>query len=103
MDALAPVITACFTAKPDLTPYEARPATVKFDELNPPLKELKGQARLWAQKSMALDFSRPDVADEETLNRILWFAAKGEEEYPAAFAGAHGRGLGALNLKLAAK
>jgi YVTN family beta-propeller protein len=103
MDALAPVMNACFTAKPDFTPYQALPATVKLDELNPPLKKLKGRARLWAEKSMALDFSKPDVADEDTLNRILWFAAKGEEEYPAAYAGAHGRGLRALKLRLAGK
>jgi YVTN family beta-propeller protein len=102
MDALAPVMTACFTDKPDLTPYVARPATVKFDELNLKVEKLSGMARYWAEKSMALDFSRPDEADEDTLNRILWFAAKGEEEYPAAFAGAHGRGLGSLRLRLAA-
>jgi len=103
MDALAPVMSACFSAKPDLTPYQARPATIKLDELNPKLDKLKGQARIWAEKSMALDFSKPDAADEDTLNRILWFAAKGAEEYPAAYAGAHGRGLRALKLKLAAK
>jgi YVTN family beta-propeller protein len=103
MDALAPVMTACFTAKPDLTPYQTLPATVKLDELNPPLKKLKGRARMWAEKSMALDFSKPDAAEEDTLNRILWFAAKGEEEYPAAYAGAHGRGLNALKLRLTAK
>jgi hypothetical protein len=50
-----------------------------------------------------LCFSKPDAAEEDTLNRILWFAAKGEEEYPAAYAGAHGRGLRALKLRLAGK
>jgi hypothetical protein len=103
MDALAPVMTACFTDKADLTPYKARPATMKLDELNPKKDRLKGQALYWAEKSQALDFSRPDMADEDTLNRILWFDAKAQEEYPAAFAGAHGRGLGALKLRLAAK
>src|SRR5207302_5590953 len=102
-DALAPVMEACFTSTADLTPYRARPASVPLDELNPPAKNLKGQARLWAEKSMALDFSKPDVADEDTLNRILWFAAKGEDAYPAALAGAHGKGLAALKLRLAAK
>ena len=43
------------------------------------------------------------VGDEVTLNRILWFAAKGEEEFLAAYAGAHGRGLEALKLKLAVR
>ena len=103
MDALAPVMTACFTDKADWTPYKARAAAVKLDELNPPKGKLKGKALYWAEKSQALDFTRPDEADEDTLNRILWFAAKGEEEYPALYAGAHGRGLETLKLRLAAK
>jgi len=103
LDALAPVMDACFFAKGDFTPYLARPAAVAFDELNPPKEKLKGNARIWAEKSMALDFSKPDLADEDTLNRILWFAAKGAEEYPAQFAGAHGRGLAARRLRLASK
>jgi hypothetical protein len=102
-DALAPVMDACFKATPDLTPYRARPASAPLDEVNPPVKKLEGQARIWAEKSMALDFSKPDEADEDTLNRILWYAAKGNEEYPAAFAGAHGRGLRSLRLRLASK
>jgi hypothetical protein len=103
LDALAPVMTACFAATPDLTPYRARPALIKLDLLNPKTYKLRGQARHFAEKSLALDFSRPDAADDDTLNRILWFAEKGEVNYPAAYAGAHGRGLGALKLRLAAK
>jgi YVTN family beta-propeller protein len=103
MDALAPAMTACFTDKADLTPYNSLPAGAKLDELNPKADKLKGKARYWAEKSQTLDFSRPDLADEDTLNRILWFAAKEEDEYPAMFAGAHGRGLGALRLRLAGR
>jgi DNA-binding beta-propeller fold protein YncE len=103
LDALAPVMTACFADAPDLTPYRAQPARIKLDELNPKKFKLQGQARSWAEKSLALDFSRPDAAAEDTLNRILWFAAKGEQLYPAAYAGAHGRGLPALKLRLASK
>jgi hypothetical protein len=103
LDALAPVMDDCFAAQPDLTPYRVRPVTVALDELNPPKDKLKGKAAYWAEKSMALNFSKPDLADEDDLNRILWFAAKGEEPYPAGYAGAHGRGLGALRLRLAAR
>ena len=35
------------------------------------------------------------------MNRVLWYAAHGDEPYPAQFAGAHGKGLAALGLKLA--
>ena len=89
--------------KADLTPYQARPAAVKLDELNPKKDKLKGQALYWAEKSEALDFTHPDSADEDTLNRILWFAAREREEYPAGWAGAHGRGLAALKLRLASR
>jgi glycine hydroxymethyltransferase len=33
------------------------------------MDQLQGRARYWAEKSQALDFSRPDVADEDTLNQ----------------------------------
>src|SRR5262249_23725481 len=54
LDALAPVMDACFTGKGDFTPYRARPANVPLDELNPPKKKLRGQALHWAEKSLAL-------------------------------------------------
>jgi hypothetical protein len=35
------------------------------------------------------------------MNRILWHAARGvDEAYPVEWAGAHGRGLKALGLRL---
>ncbi len=50
---------------------------------------------------MELDFDEVDAADNDTLNRVLWFAMKGPDApYPAEFAGAHGKGLKALNLAL---
>ena len=55
--------------------------------MNPPLKQLKGKALHWAKKSLALNLDEADEADEDTLNRILWHATRGEEEYPAAFIG----------------
>ena len=35
-----------------------------------------------AAASARLDFSRPDAADADTLNRILWRAAKGDVRMP---------------------
>jgi hypothetical protein len=69
--------------------------------MNPKLTELSGRARYWARKSLALPLERVDASDEDTLNRILWHAAKGVgAPYPAHLAGAHGRGLKRLNLVL---
>jgi DNA-binding beta-propeller fold protein YncE len=102
MDASASLMTDCFTAKPDFTPYKALPARVPLDELNPPMKKMTAAQQRWARKSLELDFSRPDRADEELYNRILWHAVKGTDSpYPEAWAGAHGRGLKTLGLRLA--
>ena len=103
LDAMAPVMTKCFADRPDLTPYQVRKELVALDQLTPPKEKLSAQARIWAEKSLELDFTDADAADEDTLNRILWFACKGDEPYPAEWVGAHGKGLGALKLHLAGK
>jgi hypothetical protein len=55
--------------------------------MNPALKSLKGQALHWAQKSLALDFDEADKADEDTLNRILWHAVRGDAPFPEKYVG----------------
>ena len=35
-----------------------------------------------AKKSAMLDLSKPDAADEDAMNRILWNAIKGDAAYP---------------------
>ena len=89
----------CFTSKPDLTPYIARPNTIPLDQLNPELTSLADEEKRWALASLAQDLTHVDAADEDTFNRIIWHAIKGvDTPYPADFAGAHGKGLGDLNL-----
>jgi len=42
--------------------------------------------------------------DDNTMNRVLWHFARGDGiAYPAAWEGAHGRGLAKLGLKLDAQ
>jgi hypothetical protein len=101
MVALAPVMTTCFTDKPDFTPYTALPNRVPLDELNPPLSSLTPQQRHWAEASLRLPLEKPDLAEEDLLNRILWHAVRGvDAPYPSEFAGAHGKGLAARGLVL---
>jgi len=64
-----------FTSTPDLTPYEAIKPAIDLNEKNPDLPKPK--------ESAALDFSRADAVDDDTLNRILWQAIKGDVPYPA--------------------
>jgi len=47
-----------------------------------------------------MDFSRPDLIHEDTMNRATWLQTRPGERYPAEWAGAHGRGLAALGLAL---
>ncbi|MFQ5805872.1 MAG: alkaline phosphatase family protein [Phycisphaerae bacterium] len=100
--AMAPVMSACFTSKPDLAPYLCQPNQVPLAEMNPRAELLPEKEHYWAARSAELPLKHPDAADEDLLNRILWHAARGvETPYPAPLAGAHGRGLAALNLRLA--
>jgi len=99
MDALAPLMTDCFTETPDFTPYQALPNNIPLDELNPAMTQLNEKQRVWAELSLAQNFRMVDRADEDSLNRIIWHAVKGvDAPYPDAWAGPHGKGLAALGL-----
>jgi hypothetical protein len=101
MDALAPLMTHCFTPTPDFTPYTCLPNNIPLDEMNKATAQLQGAELYWAQKSQEQSLDAVDQADEDTMNRILWHSVKGvEAPYPVHLAGAHGKGLKGLRLKL---
>jgi YVTN family beta-propeller protein len=78
-------MTSVFTAKADTRPYEHLVPKQAIDEMNPPLRALDGRRLLAARQSLAMNFSEPDEAPAETLNRILWWDAKGYgTPYPKA-------------------
>ncbi|MFI5239974.1 MAG: hypothetical protein ACHQQP_09195, partial [Gemmatimonadales bacterium] len=65
-----------WTAKPDLTPYVALTPAVDLNEKN-------ARNGAGAAASARLDLTEEDRADENTFNRILWTAIKGESvPYP---------------------
>lgn len=100
MVAIAQPMARCFKLRPDFSPYTASPSHVPLDELNPELQALDGMRRHWAEVSLQLNFEQVDAAPEDTLNRIIWHSVKGDEPYPAHFAGAHGSGLSQLGLRI---
>jgi hypothetical protein len=101
MDALAPLMTECFTAVPNFEPYTALTNNIRLDEMNPGTASLPRKERYWATQSLKLNFKQPDRADENALNRIVWHSVKGvDARYPSRLAGAHGKGLKKLNLVL---
>ena len=82
-DASALPMRSVFTTTPDLTPFTSLPARIRLDQMNPGVNSLQGPERQAALESLAMDFSRPDAAPEEILNRILWHSAKGwQAAYP---------------------
>ena len=86
-DAIANPMTDCFVTVPDKTPYKAVPNNIPIDEMSAQLTSLTGKALHFAKKSMLPEFDGVDSGNDDLLNRILWFAAKGNVPYPAKFAG----------------
>ena len=86
-DAIANPMTDCFGTDPDLTPYKALPNNIPLDEITAPVSTLTGKTLHYARMSMLPEFDGVDSGNDDLLNRILWFAAKGDTPYPAKFAG----------------
>jgi hypothetical protein len=62
---------------------------------------LSPEQRAWVlAETSQQNFTLPDRIEDDKLNRILWTCAFPDRKYPAEFAGAHGKGLGALKLKI---
>jgi hypothetical protein len=101
LEAMAPIMFECFTDQADLTAYACLKNNVPLDEMNPPKTALSGKALELAEMSLRQRWDVPDAVNDDELNQILWHATKGlEAPYPAQWAGAHGRGLKDLHLKL---
>ncbi len=60
--------------------------------MNPQLMSLSGKALHYAKKSMLPEFDGVDAGNDDLLNRILWFAEKGNTPYPVKYAGAKSDG-----------
>ena len=86
-DAIANLMVDCFTEKADLTPYKALPNRIPLDEMTAPLSSLSGKMLYFAKKSLLPEFDGVDSGNDDLLNRILWFAARGNTPYPSKFAG----------------
>lgn len=68
-DAGARTLSAAFSATPNNTPYTAEKPRISLTERNPANSAT-------AARSMKLDFSNADLADDDELNAILWLAIK---------------------------
>jgi hypothetical protein len=90
-DAIANPMTECFTTVLDKSPYTALKNNIPLDEMNPQIISLHGKALHFARQSLLPEFDGIDTGNDDMLNRILWFAAKGNAPYPAKYAGISGK------------
>ncbi len=101
--ALSPVMSECFQDQANFTPFTCRTNSVALNETNPDPKNAasKTEARL-APKTLDLDFSQPDRIDDGALvfSEWVWSTVHGDEPFPIAYFGAHGKGLKELGLTL---
>ena len=71
-DAAAEPMWRCFTATPDLTPFQSVAANVDLNEKN--TKNTPG-----ARLSETLDFSKEDRIPDLVFSEVIWKAVKGED------------------------
>ena len=84
IDATALPMFDCFTNKKSNYRYSTILNKIPLNEMNKPLSLLKGKARHYAKLSVNTAFKEVDGGDDDNMNRILWFDAKGEIKYPAS-------------------
>ena len=82
MDATSRVMTDCFIDKKNSANYTALPSNIALNEMNQPLKKLSGIAKKMALQSQFEAFNEVDGGKDDTMNKIIWFYAKGNLPYP---------------------
>ena len=87
IDATALPMFDCFTARPSNYTYVKVNSHIAINHMNPQLSALKGDALHFAKLSSRPEYDHIDGGNDDVMNRILWFAAKGKKPYPAKLAG----------------
>jgi hypothetical protein len=84
IDATALPMFDCFTTLPDPASYVKLKNRVSLTEMNRSVAELTGKAKKFALLSATPQFEHIDGGNDDLLNRILWYASKGNVPYPKA-------------------
>ncbi|WP_018615459.1 bifunctional YncE family protein/alkaline phosphatase family protein [Segetibacter koreensis] len=84
IDATAMPMFDCFSDKKSNYNYSRIPNKIRLNEMNKPLSLLKGKAKIFAKLSADAAFKEVDGGDDDNMNRILWFDAKGDKKYPVS-------------------
>ena len=86
IDATALPMFDCFNATADTarTRYTLSPNIIPLDEMNKDEAYLHGRQLNYAHQSAGHQYDKVDGGDDDLLNHILWFSAKGNKPYPHA-------------------
>jgi YVTN family beta-propeller protein len=82
IDATALPMYDCFTTLPDPSAYVKVKNRVSLTEMNKSVASLTGKAKKFALLSATPQFEHIDGGNDDLLNRILWYATKGNVAYP---------------------
>ncbi|QNK63193.1 beta-propeller fold lactonase family protein [Pedobacter sp. PAMC26386] len=87
IDATALPMFDCFSSKPSAYTYQCVANKIPLNKISPQLTTLKGMALHYAKQSSKPEYDHIDGGNDEVMNRILWFAAKGKRPYPVKLSG----------------
>ena len=82
MDATALPMFNCFSAELNRDPFTALKNNIPIDQMNKSSTALTGKAKEYSLLSSSHKLNEIDNGNDDLLNRILWFAAKGDTSYP---------------------
>ena len=82
MDATALPMFDCFSDKPNKQTYSFEKNIIPLNEMNKSAVSLSGKAKKFTVLSSLPEFDHIDGGNDDLLNRILWFASKGNTPYP---------------------
>ncbi|MEP7252615.1 MAG: alkaline phosphatase family protein [Ginsengibacter sp.] len=82
MDATALPMFECFGRKNGKETFTAVKNNIPIDKMNQGSAALTGKAKEYSLLSASHKLNEIDNGNDDLLNRILWFAAKGDEAYP---------------------
>ena len=82
IDATARLMTDCFESTKKPLTFKCLPNNVPLNQMNKPLQALSGKAKKYALQSLHEVFNEVDGGEDDTMNRIIWFYAKGNAKYP---------------------
>lgn len=87
MDATALPMFDCFNENLNEAPYRFLKNNIPLNEMNKGSAFLEGKSKRYEILSSSSQFDHVDGGNDDLLNHILWYTAKGDKPYPKKMAG----------------